>query len=82
VQASPFTRGLVPFNKILPIKDLQEQGSTFITGAPHLQLGSQVEVSYLGNKQFAINDEKEKLAKGNVVTCRFIKSIFGRGVTV
>ena len=82
VQLSPFVRGLVPFDKIVKTQDLVNHGFTYLSGAPHLQLGSQIEVEYLGDQKFAISNEKVKLEKNQLVTCRFIKSIYGRGVTV
>ena len=82
IQVSPFVRGLVPFDKIVKTQDLVDHGFTYLSGAPHLQLGSQVEVEYLGDKKFSICNEKPKLEKNSLVICRYIKSIYGRGVTV
>ena len=85
VRVSAVLTGTVPFNHIVPTKDLAKFGSDILL-AQKLQGGSQVAVTYLGDGNFSLLPQRKvvplQFSKGDLVTARFVKVVRGRGVTV
>lgn len=84
IQLSPFVRGKIAFNQILPVEDLATFGSQ-IFKEKNFKVGQKVKVTYLGNGQFSMlekAEDKKMFKRGEMLTARYVKLVKGRGVTV